>query len=466
MSRPNLPYMHQKTEQHSSSARSLPPLSEVLKSSVGEPATLPPLTITQAQTSAPVSPKGHGSIDLSLHQLSKASLQTPSMKTPIRLPSFDSLNLNTKQEGHSKLPFMQQSKSFSLPSVLSGSDMSQSSPRLPTPTSHIQEPRVSVPQDSPLVEKRSYAFISHSPSTYPTQEPSIDNAQLARRKRRRTTPKELAILHEEFEQGSTPNRARREEIASKVDMTEKAVQIWFQNRRQTLRRQSHAEREVHHLEPIYPHISQEPSIPNETPIRQQPIIFTTLGKPHVVRPALHQYQTAPLRLPPSSSPTPQEGQSPQQEQHYQASSPLVAPAVQISQFKNDLATPSRKSKVQAKSPTTGSTFTFKLTSSANAIPANEETIKNNQSSPTKLSMTPISSKQRQKPIMKVNPSPPRNFKGDLESNKENIPVDIRPKLNNDVMNKIVAPAQNNGELKDRKPLGELRTNSNPNKSHK
>ncbi|KAF6013703.1 hypothetical protein HII13_000950 [Brettanomyces bruxellensis] len=96
---------------------------------------------------------------------------------------------------------------------------------------------------SPSMRKRKrptpvkkYAFISHSPATFLSSEPSIDNARLARRKRRRTSPAELEILKAEFKKGTTPNRARRKEIAARVDMTEKAVQIWFQNRRQALRK--------------------------------------------------------------------------------------------------------------------------------------------------------------------------------------------------------------------------------------
>ncbi|QPG75735.1 hypothetical protein FOA43_003095 [Brettanomyces nanus] len=89
---------------------------------------------------------------------------------------------------------------------------------------------------TPSKAEKKYAFISHNQTTFLSCEPSIDNARLARRKRRRTSPTELAVLLAEFKKGSTPNRARRNEIASKVDMTEKAVQIWFQNRRQALRK--------------------------------------------------------------------------------------------------------------------------------------------------------------------------------------------------------------------------------------
>lgn len=96
---------------------------------------------------------------------------------------------------------------------------------------------------------KDFAFISHSPATFPSQEPAIDNASLARRKRRRTSPNELAILNQEFFLGSTPGKAKRLEISKKVNMTEKAVQIWFQNRRQSIRRLRACEKEVTELPP-------------------------------------------------------------------------------------------------------------------------------------------------------------------------------------------------------------------------
>lgn len=96
-------------------------------------------------------------------------------------------------------------------------------------------------------DSKAYAFISHSPATFPLQEPAIDNAPLARRKRRRTSPNELSILNREFEIGQTPNKMRRIEIAEKLSMSEKAVQIWFQNKRQSYRKQQNNEKEISEL---------------------------------------------------------------------------------------------------------------------------------------------------------------------------------------------------------------------------
>lgn len=149
---------------------------------------------------------------------------------------------------------------------------------------------------------KAYAFISHSPATFPLQEPSIDNAPLARRKRRRTSPNELNILNKEFALGTTPNKSRRLEIAAKVSMTEKAVQIWFQNKRQSIRKQLSLEKEitvlpptpVHHQPQPQPHphphpqphphqISmQAPSSTTTTTTTQPPVLNHTLSSPMII----------------------------------------------------------------------------------------------------------------------------------------------------------------------------------------
>lgn len=123
---------------------------------------------------------------------------------------------------------------------------------------------------------RDFAFISHSPATYPSQEPSIDNASLARRKRRRTSPHELLILNQEFVAGSTPNKARRVEIAHKVNMTEKAVQIWFQNKRQSLRRLKSSDKEITELPPT-------PNSSTVSTTAPTPLVESTPIKPQLVK---------------------------------------------------------------------------------------------------------------------------------------------------------------------------------------
>lgn len=135
-------------------------------------------------------------------------------------------------------------------------------------SSSVNNSGMSAPNDS-----KAYAFISHSPATFPLQEPAIDNAPLARRKRRRTSPNELSILNREFEIGQTPNKMRRIEIAEKLSMSEKAVQIWFQNKRQSYRKQQNNEKEV----------SELPSTP--IGIRSSTPVKATINSSHFQPPA-------------------------------------------------------------------------------------------------------------------------------------------------------------------------------------
>lgn len=48
------------------------------------------------------------------------------------------------------------------------------------------------------------------------------------KKRRRTSPQELATLESNFQQNPLPDLQLRQSIAKKLNMTPRAVQIWFQ----------------------------------------------------------------------------------------------------------------------------------------------------------------------------------------------------------------------------------------------
>jgi Homeodomain len=55
--------------------------------------------------------------------------------------------------------------------------------------------------------------------------------QQKNQKRQRATQDQLITLEVEFEKNPTPTAAVRERIAQDINMTERSVQIWFQNRR-------------------------------------------------------------------------------------------------------------------------------------------------------------------------------------------------------------------------------------------
>ena len=54
--------------------------------------------------------------------------------------------------------------------------------------------------------------------------------QQLNKKRQRATPEQLLVLEEAFNVNASPNAKLREMIADRIRMTERSVQIWFQNR--------------------------------------------------------------------------------------------------------------------------------------------------------------------------------------------------------------------------------------------
>lgn len=54
--------------------------------------------------------------------------------------------------------------------------------------------------------------------------------QQKNQKRQRATQDQLVTLEVEFNKNPTPTAAVRERIAQDINMTERSVQIWFQNR--------------------------------------------------------------------------------------------------------------------------------------------------------------------------------------------------------------------------------------------
>jgi hypothetical protein len=94
---------------------------------------------------------------------------------------------------------------------------------------------------SPGAESATTPNTSASIASNPS---SAQNANAARRpprkstltqqqknqKRQRATQDQLVTLENEFSKNPTPNAATRERIASEINMTERSVQIWFQNR--------------------------------------------------------------------------------------------------------------------------------------------------------------------------------------------------------------------------------------------
>ncbi|KAL3475641.1 hypothetical protein BJX99DRAFT_156374 [Aspergillus californicus] len=77
----------------------------------------------------------------------------------------------------------------------------------------------------------SSATTAASSSARRPQRKSTLTQQQKNNKRQRATQDQLVLLEVEFNKNPTPTAATRERIASEISMTERSVQIWFQNRR-------------------------------------------------------------------------------------------------------------------------------------------------------------------------------------------------------------------------------------------
>lgn len=70
---------------------------------------------------------------------------------------------------------------------------------------------------------------AHLSAKRPTRKSTLTQQQ-KNQKRQRATQDQLITLEVEFNKNPTPTAAVRERIADEINMTERSVQIWFQNR--------------------------------------------------------------------------------------------------------------------------------------------------------------------------------------------------------------------------------------------
>ena len=104
------------------------------------------------------------------------------------------------------------------------------------------------PQTSPKSSEEEYPSpLSGSlPKNLSWVVSSVDSFQPVdhhKKKRRRTTEDQLRILNSFFEHTPLPSAQQREELALQTGMNPRSVQVWFQNKRQTMKK-----KEVKHEE--------------------------------------------------------------------------------------------------------------------------------------------------------------------------------------------------------------------------
>jgi hypothetical protein len=94
------------------------------------------------------------------------------------------------------------------------------------------EIQATTPNTSVSATSNANPSAPNSSSTAPRRPPrkSTLTQQQKNQKRQRATQDQLVTLEQEFNKNPTPNANVRERIASEINMTERSVQIWFQNR--------------------------------------------------------------------------------------------------------------------------------------------------------------------------------------------------------------------------------------------
>lgn len=96
-----------------------------------------------------------------------------------------------------------------------------------------KKPTKKVKEGKKIASKGTFAFITHSSTSYSSKAaPTIDNEQLARQKRRRTDAKIVDVLEECYKNVCCrPSKFEKIELSQKTGLTFGQVQVWFQNRR-------------------------------------------------------------------------------------------------------------------------------------------------------------------------------------------------------------------------------------------
>ncbi|KAI8377751.1 uncharacterized protein BYT42DRAFT_533400 [Radiomyces spectabilis] len=132
-------------------------------------------------------------------------------------------------------------------------------------------------------------------------------------KRKRASPSQLSVLNRVFNQTYFPSTELRMELGKQLGMSPRTVQIWFQNKRQSIRaHEKHHQYHHHHHQhqhshqhphtyPSQQHHQRSPSLqrssPSSSPVKQS-LMLSPPSSPYM-RPT--GISLPPLRLPPPAS---------------------------------------------------------------------------------------------------------------------------------------------------------------------
>jgi hypothetical protein len=94
----------------------------------------------------------------------------------------------------------------------------------------LEESENSTPSPAASMANSTTPATSTSSASRRPPRKSTLTQQQKNQKRQRATQDQLVTLEIEFSKNPTPTAAVRERIAQEINMTERSVQIWFQNR--------------------------------------------------------------------------------------------------------------------------------------------------------------------------------------------------------------------------------------------
>jgi len=110
-----------------------------------------------------------------------------------------------------------------------------SRPSLPLSTPESQESSDFSQEDNRDEDSEDVENSEEEPEIYGGKRRGYDlsnlNEVVQPRKRQRTTPEQLEVLEKVYETEKLPNSDLRKELAAKLKMTPRRVQVWFQNKR-------------------------------------------------------------------------------------------------------------------------------------------------------------------------------------------------------------------------------------------
>ncbi|SCZ95808.1 BZ3500_MvSof-1268-A1-R1_Chr8-1g09811 [Microbotryum saponariae] len=127
------------------------------------------------------------------------------------------------------------------PSVLLPADRAAFAAVVAPSPSHSPSSPGSTTADSTTASKQEWPPVYAHPASQSQSQQSQSQSQsqagtmdnpLIPKRRRRTSPDELRILEAEFQANPLPSQAQRAALSARLGMTGRALQVWFQNRRQ------------------------------------------------------------------------------------------------------------------------------------------------------------------------------------------------------------------------------------------